>query len=439
MNTGRLPRTLGLVDAVSIAVGIIVGGGIFLVPGLVAHSVGSATGVYTVWIAGGVLSFLGALAFAELGAMMPETGGQYVFLREAYGPMAGFLCGWTSFLTSQSAAIAWLGVSFAIYLRYFVPVGTGAGRAIGIALIGLVAAANYRGVRLGAGVQKTFTLAKVAGIAVLVGSAFFARPAGVAGAGVPLTISAFGAGLIATLMSYDGWATVGHVAGEIRDPQRNVHRALAIGVALCILIYVTANFAYLRVFGVAGMSGNDRIGAALAERTMGAAGGSLLALVILISIVGSVNGWLLTQPRVYFAQARDGLFFERFGEIHPRYQTPGFSIVMQFLWSSILILTGSFELLIGFAMFAIWIFYGLTVAGVMVLRWKRPELPRPYRMWGYPVTPALFVLIAAWFVVNTAVESPGPSLTALGLILAGVPVYWIWNRRRAERGEAAGA
>ncbi len=428
----ELPRKLGLLDAASIVVGIIIGAGIFLVPSLVAKGVGSSRGILAVWIGGGVLSFLGALAFAELGAMMPATGGQYVFLREAYGPMIAFLCGWTSFLTAQSAAIAWLGFSFAIYLGYFIPLTPWVGKFIGIALIGIIAAMNYRGVRLGASVQKIFTAAKVIGLAVLIGSAFF-TPAVVDAAPVePFRWGALGVGLIAALLSYDGWASVSCVAGEIRDPQRNVMRALALGVLICIAIYTTANYAYMRIFTIAEMGANNRIGAALGERTLGPAGGTLVSITILISIIGALNGWLMTQPRVYFAQARDGLFFRKFGEIHPKFETPGFSIMMQFAWAVVLILTGSFEILISYAMFAIWIFYALTVGAVIILRRTRPDLHRPYRMWGYPVTPALFILTALWFVINTAVEQPQPSFTSLAIILAGIPAYLFWSRQAVD-------
>lgn len=432
MQPSELPRRLGLTDVIAIVVGVIVGAGIFLVPSLVARSLPSPSGIFAVWAFGGLLSLCGALAMAELGAMMPATGGQYVFLREAYGPMIAFLCGWTHFLVSQSAAIAWLGVSFAIYLGYFVPVSPVAGKAIGIGLIGIIAMVNYRGVRLGAGVQKAFTAAKVLGLAVLIGSALFAKPAASAAVANPVafTWSAFGIGVLAVLLSYDGWTTVGFVAGEIREPQKNVARALFIGVVICMAIYLSANWAYLRVFTPAEMGASDRIGADLGQRTLGSLGGTLVTLTILISIAGSMNGWLMTQPRVYFAQARDGLFFRQFGEIHPRFQTPGPAIILQFCWAAVLILSGSFDVLISYAMFAMWLFYALTVGGVVILRWKRPDAPRPYRMWGYPVTPVVFVLVALWFEINTLIERPGPSSAALGIILAGVPAYFFWSRRR---------
>lgn len=426
----ELARQLGFFDAVSIVVGVIIGAGIFLVPALVAQSLPSTGAIFAVWISAGALSFLGGLATAELGAMIPATGGQYVFLREAYGPMPAFLCGWSSFLISQSAAIAWLAVSFALYLSHFAPLTPVTQKLVGLLLIGVLAAVNYRGVMLGASVQKLFTVTKVVGLAILILSAFLVkRSAESAAPGFTFRWSSFGVAMIACLMTYDGWASLGSVAGEIRNPQKNILRALAVGIGVCIAVYVAANAAYLHTLGVAALSASERPGAEVASRTMGNLGANLVTVVILLSIVGAVNGWLLTQPRVYFAQARDGLFFRKFGEVHPRFHTPGFSVLMQFAWSSFLLLTGSFEVLISYAMFSIWVFYALTTVAVIVLRRKQPERPRPYRMWGYPVTPALFAVTAIWFLVNTAIERPGPSLAASVIMLTGIPVYFIWTRR----------
>jgi APA family basic amino acid/polyamine antiporter len=434
----ELARQLGFFDAVSIVVGVVIGAGIFLVPALVARSLPSTGAILAVWICAGALSFLGGLATAELGAMIPATGGQYVFIREAYGPMPAFLCGWSSFLISQSAAIAWLGVSFAIYLSHFIPLSLMSQRLTGLLLIAALAAVNYRGVMLGASVQKLFAVTKVVGLTILILSAFLVhRSPETAVPGYTFRWSDFGVAMIACLMTYDGWAAVGSVAGEIRNPQRNILRALAVGIGVCIAVYVAANAAYLHTLGVAALTVSERPGADVASRTMGTVGANLVTIVILMSIIGAVNGWLLTQPRVYFAQARDGLFFRRFGEVHPRYRTPGFSVLMQFVWSSVLLLTGSFEVLINYAMFSIWVFYALTTVAVIVLRRKQPDRPRPYRMWGYPVTPVLFAATAVWFLVNMLVERPGPSLVAAGIMITGVPVYFLWARR--SRTEAPGS
>jgi APA family basic amino acid/polyamine antiporter len=241
-------------------------------------------------------------------------------------------------------------------------------------------------------------------------------------------MSHFGVALIACLLAYDGWVQVTFVAGEIRDPKRNILRALALGVGICIAIYMLANLAYLHVMSIPEIAASDHVGASAAERILGPAGGTLVAVIILLSIVGTINGCFLTSPRIYFAQARDGLFFSKFAEVHPRFSTPAFSIVAQAIWAVILLLSGTYETLLDYAMFALWISYALMVAGMMVLRRRQPRLERPYRMWGYPVTPLLFLAVAVWFLGNTLIEKPGPSVAGLLLIATGVPVYFVWRK-----------
>ncbi len=426
-----LPRKLGLIDALSIVVGIVIGGGIFLVPNLVARELKSAGATLAVWVVAGVISFFGSLACAELGTALPATGGQYVFLREAYGPLVGFLCGWTMFLVARTAQVAWLAVTMALYVSYFVPLSAVTSKLLGIGAIALLTAINYRGVTAGAVVQKLFTLAKIAGLLVIIGSAFLwsgkaaTAPAAVAGG---FSMSSFGVALIATLLAYDGWVQVSFVAGEIRNPRRNVLLALALGSVVCIAIYLLANLAYLRVLPIAEIATSDHVGASVAERVLGSRGGELVSLTILLSIIGTLNGCFLTSPRIYFAQAQDGLFFRKFAEVHPRYQTPGFAIVAQGVWAVVLVVTGSYESLVAYAMFATSLSYGLMVAGVIVLRYKQPELVRPYKMWGYPFTPALFVAISGWLLVNMLRTRPAPSVIGLLLIAAGIPVYFLWIR-----------
>jgi APA family basic amino acid/polyamine antiporter len=439
--SSALPRKLGLLDAISIVVGIVIGGGIFLVPNLVARDLGSVPLIFAVWTFAGIVSFFGALACAELGAAFPATGGQYVFLREAYGPFAGFLCGWTMFTVARSAQIAWMAVTFALYVSYFVPLGAAASKALGLAAIALFAGVNYRGATPGAAVQKSFTAAKVAGVLLIVGSAFLfhGRPAMDAAAPTPaFSLSSFGVALAACLLAYDGWAQLSDVAGEIRDPQRNVLRGLALGSLACLAIYLLANAAYLRVLSIPEIAASDHVGATAAERVLGTAGGKLVSAIILVSILGTLNGCFLTTPRIYFAQAADGLFFRRFGEAHPRFQTPGFAIVAQALWAALLVVTGSYESLVEYAMFAFWLFYALMVGAVLVLRRTRPGTPRPYRMWGYPITPLLFLGITGWFLTNMLITRAGPSLASLAWIATGVPAYFIWKGRpRAARAARA--
>lgn len=427
-----LPRRLGLFDSLSIVIGVTIGGGIFLVPNLVAQELKSAAAILAVWAFAGVISFFGALACAELGTAFPSTGGQYVFLREAYGPLVGFLCGWTMFLVARSAQVAWLAITLALYASYFIPLSGLASKSLALGALAIFAAINYHGVKAGAVVQNVFTMAKVAGLLLIIGSAFLWS-----GKTVPITFGlaggfsarSFGIALIACVLAYDGWVQLSFVAGEIRNPQRNVLLALALGSLACIAIYLLANIAYLRVLPISEIAASNHVGATVAERVLGPHGGSLVSLIVMLSIIGTLNGCFLTSPRVYFAQAGDGLFFRKFADVHPRYQTPGFAIVAQAVWSAVLLVSGSYESLLDYAMFALWLSYGLMVAGVIVLRGKQPQLPRPYKMWGYPVTPVLFLAITAWFLVNMVKTRPVPSLAALGLIAAGIPVYFVWARR----------
>ena len=434
-SPAELPRQLRLIDAVAIVAGTIIGSGIFLVPNLVARNLDSAPLILGAWIFTGVLSFFGALAYAELGSMFPATGGQYVYLREIYGPLWAFLCGWAYFFVILSASVAWLGIVFANYLAYFIPLTPAMAKCAAVALIVAVTMVNYRGVTAGATVQKLFTAIKLAGLLTLIASAFVsgvkAAPSPAPG---PFSMAHFGIAMIACVLSYDGWVAVSFIAGEIKNPKRNLLLALVLGLGTVIVVYVLANVAYLRVMSVPEIAGADRVGALVAERTMGHAGGAFLAVVILISITGCMNGWTMTAPRIFFAQARDGMFLPIFGRIHPRYHTPHVSIALFGVWSVLLTLTGTYETLASYAMYGAWIFYGLTSAGVVVLRMRRPDLARPYRMWGYPATLLLFVAVAIGFVLNTLIATPGPAIVGTLLIAAGAPVYWIWGRAKTTSG-----
>ena len=439
--TTELQRKLGLADALAIVVGMIIGGGIFVVPNLVARSLSSSISILSVWVFAGCISFLGALACAELGAALPATGGQYVFLREAYGPVGGFLYGWTMFVVGRTAQTSWLAVTLAFYVSYFVPLGPAASKLVGVAVILLFGAINYLGVRSGALVQKSFTVAKLVGLLVIILSALLFRGHAPATSSVtaPFSIGNAGVALIACLLAYDSWVSVSFVAGEIKNPQRNILLALVLGLAICIAVYTLANVAYLHVLSSSEIAASDHVGASAAERVLGPAGGKLVSLIILISIIGTLNGSFLTSPRIYFAQARDGLFFRQFGEVHPRFRTPSVAIAAQAIWSIVLVLSGTYESLTDYAMFAIWVSYVLMVLGLMILRRTRPELPRPYRMWGYPVTPLIFLAVAVWFVVNTLITRPGPALAGLAFIVAGVPVYFFWRKSATQSGSTARA
>jgi APA family basic amino acid/polyamine antiporter len=431
MHKAELPRKLGVVDATAIVIGTVIGSAIFLVPNAVARSLPSARLILLLWALTGVLSFFGALAYVELGAMIPDTGGQYVYLREAYGPLVGFLSGWASFLVMQTGGIATLAAGFSIYLAYFVPLTVVGAKLASVALIAVVTMVNYRGVRLGAGVQKIFTFLKLAGLTVIVASAFLSgRHVEIAAAsgGGELSWQHFGVAMIACLWAYEGWNCISFAAGEVKRPERNLLLALALGTGSLIAIYLVANIAYMHVLPVSEIAATDRVAAKTAEVTMGPLGGKLVSLTILLSIIGASNGAVLTFARLYFAQARDGLFFRAVGNVHPRFETPHISIAVQGVWAAVLAVSGSYERLFSYVVFAAWIFYGMTVLAVVVLRRKRPDLPRPYKMWGYPFTPLAFAAVAFWFVINTIFTTPVSSLTGLAIVATGVPVYYIWRK-----------
>jgi APA family basic amino acid/polyamine antiporter len=431
-ESAQLPRTLGLIDATCIIIGTVIGAGIFLVPSLIAREIPSAGGIIAVWIFAGVLSYFGALAYAELGAMYPSTGGQYVFLRNSFGPAAAFLFGWTLLLVVMPAQLGALAVGFAIYLGYFVTVPVWAGKLCGVTLIAFLTITNYTGVKAGAGVQNTLTAMKLIGLVTLILSAVFSPlPSQLTthGATAGFSWTHLGVAVIACLLSYDGWNLVSCIAGEIKDPQRTFPRALALGLGVIMAVYVAFNLAVLRIIPVNTVAAASRVGADLASITLGGIGATLVALTILVSIMGSLNGGLITAPRLYFAQARDGLLFSSLGKVHSRYGTPAFAIALQGFLGALAALTGSYERLISYAIFTSWIFYAITIAGMMVLRRKYPNLPRPYKMWGYPLTPLLFLIVAIAFVVNTIVTQPATSVIGLLIILAGAPIYWLSSRR----------
>ena len=424
-------RSLGMLDATAIIIGIVIGSGIFVLPNLIARNLPSSNAIVITWIGAGVLSLFGALAYAELGAMIPATGGQYVYLREAYGPLCAFVCGWTFMLAVLSGGSAWLAVTFSIYAGYFVPLTPAASKLVSIGLVAVLSAVNYLGVREGAWVQRVFTALKIAALLVLIGAGFLvSHPVAAVKAPdhLPLTIGHFNIALAACLMVYNGWSYVSFVAGEVRNPQRNLLRALVIGMVAVIVLYLFANLAYLRVMTIPEIASTERVGADLATRTMGSIGGTFVSVTVLLSIIGAVNGCVLTAARLPFAQARDRLFFARFGKIHPRFRTPGSAIVWGGIWTAALILTGSYETLYSYSIVAAWIFYTLSVAAVFVLRRKQPHRERPYRMWGYPYTMWLFVGVSVWFVVDAFLAQPWPSFMAFVIIASGVLAYWIWRK-----------
>ncbi|MFB3828630.1 MAG: APC family permease [Bryobacteraceae bacterium] len=449
----ELRRDLGLWSAAAIVVGTVIGSGIFLVPRAMVLRVGAPEMVFAVWIFGGLLSLAGALTYAELAAALPEAGGEYVYLREAYGPLWSFLYGWTQMWVAKSGSVATLATAFFYYLTnffpgldgvfYTVPLPLGAGGApldlrygqlLAMALILLLAAVNYFGVKVGGEVQVTVTVVKVGLIVfiVLAGLGWGSRHAPPAAAAAPLSFAGFFAALVAALWAYDGWNNVSMVASEVRRPERNLPLALIWGTAGVIAIYLAANAAYFYVLSGPEVGASQRVAADMMRKVLGGAGADAVSVAAMISIFAALNGSILSGSRVPYAMARDGYFFGGVARVHPQHRTPSVSILALSGWSALLVLSGRYEQLFTYVIFASWILYGMTAAAVVVLRRKRPDLARPYRTWGYPLVPVLFVLVAAILVLATLLDSPRESIMGLGLIAFGLPFYFHWKRRRAE-------
>jgi APA family basic amino acid/polyamine antiporter len=432
-----LERTLAFNDLALIVIGSVIGSGIFIVPATVLRQTGGAVGpALTVWLVGGLLSLLGALTYGELGASKPDAGGLYAYIRDAFGPLPAFLYGWTTFFVITTGATATLAVAFASYLGQLVPLGALAGKLVAITMILVVAAINVRGTRHGANVQNWSTLAKVLGILVM-SAALLARGDGFAtvtdiwpDGATPSLLSGMGVAMIGVLWAYEGWQYVTFSAGEARDPQRTFPRAIVAGTAILIALYLLANVAYVAAVGPAGVMATDRVAATSVATLFGPAAGSLIAVVILISMFSAANGLALTSPRCYYAMARDGVFFRRLAEVHPRYRTPAFAIVAGAMWAILLAATGTFDQLLTYVVFSGWIFYGLGAMSIFVYRRREPNVVRPFRVPGYPVTPALFVLASAAIVVNTIVTQPGRALVGIVVVLAGAPAYFLWRTAR---------
>ena len=435
--TEQLRRTLSLRDLIFIVVGTVIGSGIFLTPGAVVRNAGSGGMALVVWSVGGVLSLLGALTFAELGAAKPDSGGLYVYLRDAFGPPLAFLYGWTMFLVIGSGSLATLGAAFPRYVEVFVPLGPVAERAISVLMILAVTILNVRGTRRSADVQGIATTIKVLVIVAL------AAVLVLKGSGQPhanvwwpeqfslSTITGAVTGMIGVLWAYEGWQYVTFSAGETVDPQKTFARGIVVGTLLLIGIYVFANVGYFAALGVDGVAASKTVAADAASTAIGPWAAKVMSAVILISIFSASNGMALTLPRLFYAMARDRLFFAKLAEVHPRFGTPAAAIVGTALWSIVLVLSGSFEQLLTYVVFMSWLWFALAALAIFVYRRREPDAPRPFRTPGYPVTPVLFVLAAMVIVVNTVVAQTTQSLIGLGLALLGVPAY-LWWRPRAK-------
>ncbi|MDQ6885701.1 MAG: amino acid permease [Gemmatimonadota bacterium] len=431
-----LKRTLGSRDLILIVIGSVIGSGIFIVPAGTLRLTGGHVGpALTVWLVGGVLSLLGALTYAELGAMNPEAGGLYVYIRDAFGPLPAFLYGWTLLLVLGSGTVAALAAASINYLRELVPVGQAAGMAIAVGMIVAIAALNVRSTRESATALNWSTLIKAGGIMVLSLLLVIRRPADAPGFGQiwpdrldASTLGGVGIAMIGVLWAYEGWQWVTFSTGETVDPQRIFPRAIVLGTAALVVIYLTANLAYITVLGPAAAAQSTRIAAQSVTTALGVSAGKIVAALILVSMFSAAHSTVLTVPRVFYAMARDGVFIRKLAEVDPRSGTPWVAISACCAVAIALTLSNTFDQLLTYVVFAGWIFYGLAALSIFVYRRRMPDAARPFRVPGYPLTPALFVLAAAAIVGNTLREQPRIAFVGLAIVLSGVPAFYLWKR-----------
>jgi APA family basic amino acid/polyamine antiporter len=433
VSSSGLVRRLGPVDAAAIVVSNVIGGGIFFVPPIVAAMVPNPSAMLGVWLLGGALAFAGAMAYAELASVRPHAGGEYVYLRDAFGPLAAFLSGWTSFIAGFSGAIAASAVALADYVTRFVPAAANARPAIAIAAIVTLTLIHVRGLGPGRLVQNILAGLKVSAIVVIVALGFAIGNGDAARLAPDGDISAMPwlLALVPVMFSYSGWNAAAYVAEEVRNPSRNVPLALGLGTIAVIILYLALNALYLFALGAAGLAnlGDARLMDTVAERLFGFAAGNLIAVFTIVSLAASVSAMVLAGPRVYFAMARDGMFVRAAGRVHPRFNTPATAIVAQAAWSSVLVLFGTMRELVNYTGFAVVLFSATAVAALFVLRRREPSAARPFSTAGYPWAPAIFVIASALMLGNALWREPTPTLVGAGLILLGIPVYYVFRRK----------
>ena len=396
------------------------------------------------WVVGGVLSLLGALTYGELSAANPKAGGLYVFIRDCFGPFPAFLFGWALFFAISAGANATLSVGFSNNLAQVLPISAATSKVIAVLVLAGVTVVNVRGTRQGADLGNWTTAIKV-GVLVALSAVFLFLGRNLTAANPETSATTaelwrgFGLAMIGVLWAYEGWQYATFCASETIDPQRNFPRAFLIGVATLIGIYLLANVAYLAALGPRAMAESRSAAAASLAAVIGPNAARLIALAIAISILGALNGVILTASRVYYAMARDGVFFGKLAEVHPRFQTPAFAIIAGSLWSAVLAASGTFQQLFTYTIFTGWLFYGLAAATVFIYRHKWPDQPRPYSVPGYPWTPLLFIVAAAALVLNTVVAQPRTAAVGLLIVFLGAPAYWVWRARKRAAAIVAGS
>lgn len=454
-GSSQLLRKMNLLDSTFLVIGAIIGSGIFMTTGFIAEYLPSPFMILIVWLLGGFFAMSGALAFAELGAMYPRAGGQYIYLREAYGPWAGFLFGWGFFWVIECGGVAALAVGFAEYFGYFVPAlstktyllklhllgfdySLSAGQLIAAASILFLSAINYIGIKSGIVVQNIFTFLRIAAVAVFIvlgltigSKAGVVSFEGLMTGDMSFSIKFFGLALIAVLWTYDGWYSVNCAAGEIKNPGKNIPRSLILGTVSVTLIYFLMNIVYVSALPIERMKGVARIGELASTQLFGSTATFFISATIMISIFGCLSASILYGPRVFLAMAQDRCFFKSMRYVHPRYRVPTKAIVWQGIWSSLLCLSGTYQDLFEYVVFALVIFWAATGLAVIILRSKQPETPRPYKAWGYPVLPLLFVLINLGVFLNTIWAQPRKSLIGLVILAAGIPAFLYWQSKES--------
>lgn len=433
-----LTRSLGLLDATALVVGIIIGASIFVQPSVITGTVPSLGAVYAVWIVSGVLTLFGALIAAELASAFPQAGGVYVFLREAFSPGVAFLWGWAMFWTMHTGIIAVIAMVFARYVSFFVPVGAAGLQAIAVAAIVALSLVNYRGVRSGSAVQTTVTVLKVGAIAVIIAAAFALGPRHASPLAVPapgasaseggLTAHTFALALVAGLFAFGGWHMVTYAAEETRDPERTIHRALLLGVTIVTVCYVALNGAYFHVLPTEAIARSPRVAADAADAVLGRGGAAVMSALVVLSTFGALNGVILAGPRAYLAMARDGLFWKWAGAVHPAFHSPHRATMLQGVWAVVLVSTGTYRVLFTRVVYTEWIFFALMTVGLIRLRRKATYSPL-VKVPGYPVVPIVFIAASVYVVVNQIVSAPGESAVGLLLVIAGWPVFHLLLRR----------
>ena len=415
--------------------GGIIGSGIFMVPATVALYTASSSLFFMVWILGGIVSLFGALSVAELGAAMPKAGGQYVYLNEAYGPVWGYLYGWSAVAVINTASMAAVGVAFAEYLKFFYTITDLAVKEIAIFSIILLTIINIVDVKSGARFQNIFTFAKLGAILGVILLGLFLEGGSTQNFSPLFTdrpslslIGPLGLAMVAVLWTFDGWIFVTYVAGEVKNPERNIPLSLIFCMVIVVSVYIALNTVLVYVLGFDQMIGSELVMADAASKFIGGKGSAIVTIIILISLIGANNGFILTSARINYAMARDNRFFKQAAFIHPKFQSPANALIIQCIWACILTFSGTFNQLITYIIFASWIFYGMSAGAVIILRKKKPDMDRPYKTPFYPWIPIIFILFAIFLTVNTILEAPRDAAIGTGIILAGLPLYYYWKK-----------